>query len=78
MDTTRETLSGQDLASARRRRLIAAHLQAIEDSPPTAEQTAMFEMFERDGWSHEKRRAYIKAHAEAMAKIWMAASMTHG
>ena len=65
MDKMQETLSGQDLTSARRRRLVAAHLQAIEDSPPTAGQTAMFEMFEHEGWSHEKRRAHIKARAEA-------------
>jgi hypothetical protein len=29
----------------------------------------MFEMFEREGWSHERRRAYIKARAEAAAVV---------
>ena len=37
----------------------AAHLQAIEGNPLTAEQIAMFEMFERDGWSPDRRRANI-------------------
>ena len=37
----------------------AAHLQAIEGNPLTAEEIAMFEMFEREGWSPERRRAHI-------------------
>lgn len=63
------TKNPQTSADVRQRRLVAAHLQAIEDSPPTAEQTAMFEMFEREGWSHERRLAYIKARAEAAATV---------
>lgn len=47
----------------------AAHLQAIEDNPPSAEQTATFEMFEREGWSRARRGAYIQARAEAAAKV---------
>lgn len=69
MNKEQKTLDGKELAAARDRRLVAAHLQAIEDSPPTAEQTAMFEMFEREGWSHERRRAYIKARAEAASVV---------
>ena len=37
----------------------AIHLQEMEDNPLTAEEVAMFEMFEREGWSAEKRREYI-------------------
>ena len=37
----------------------AAHLQAIEGNPLTAEEIAMFEMFEREGWPPERRRAHI-------------------
>ncbi len=37
------------------------HLQEIEGNPLDAEDIAMFEMFEREGWSHERRRAYITA-----------------
>jgi hypothetical protein len=62
-------LTGSKLADAKRRRQVAEHLQQIEDSPPSAEQTAMFEMFEREGWSHERRRAYIKARAEVAAAV---------
>ena len=39
----------------------AMHLQAIEGNPLTAEEVAMFEMFEREGWTHERRRAHILA-----------------
>ena len=37
----------------------AAHLQEIEGNPLTPDELAMFEMFEREGWSPEDRRAYI-------------------
>ena len=37
----------------------AAHLQAIEDNPLSAEELAMFEMFEREGWTPDRRRAHI-------------------
>jgi hypothetical protein len=67
--TSSKTLTGSRLEDATRRRLVAEHLQRIEDSPPSAEQTAMFEMFEREGWSHERRLAYIKARAEAAAAV---------
>ena len=37
----------------------AAHLQAIEGNPLSADEMAMFEMFEREEWSPERRRAHI-------------------
>jgi len=37
----------------------AAHLQEIEGNPLTPDELAMFEMFEREGWPPEDRRAYI-------------------
>jgi hypothetical protein len=43
------------------------HLQAIEGNPLTAEEIAMFEMFEREGWSHERRLAYILAKFQPFA-----------
>lgn len=49
--------------AARERRLEAMHLQAIEDSPLDADDIAMFEMFEREGWSAEERRAHIRSQA---------------
>jgi hypothetical protein len=53
------------IAASRKRRIAAARLQEIEGNPLTAEDIAMFEMFEREGWSHERRRAYILAGAAA-------------
>lgn len=49
----------EEIAAARKRRLEAMKLQEIEDCPASAEQVAMFEMFEREGWSHERREAFI-------------------
>jgi hypothetical protein len=45
----------------RQRRLEMQHLQAIEGNPLTADEVAMFEMFEREGWSQDRRRAHILA-----------------
>ena len=41
----------------------AMHLQALEGNPLDAEQIAMFEMFEREGWSEERCIEYIRARA---------------
>lgn len=35
--------------------------QAIEGNPLTDDEIGMFEMFEREGWSPERRRAHILA-----------------
>ena len=52
--------SGSNATVAENGRLAeAAHLQAIEGNPLTAEEIAMFEMFEREGWPPERRRAHI-------------------
>ena len=47
----------------------AAHLQAIEGNPLTAEEIAMFEMFEREGWSPERRRAHIMRRIENRGRV---------
>jgi Fic family protein len=62
-----QPLSEDDVAQARRRRLEAMKLQEIEGNPLTADEVAMFEMFERERWSHERRRAYILAAARHIA-----------
>jgi hypothetical protein len=54
-------------AHARDRRFVAVRLQEIEGNPLTADDIAMFEMFERDGWSPERRRAYLIALAKSLA-----------
>lgn len=61
-------LSEDAVAEAKERRIQAMHLQAIEDNPLGADEVAMFEMFERERWSHERRLAYIleKAGAEPL------------
>jgi len=56
-----------DLAAARNRRLAATRLQEIEGNPLSAEDIAMFEMFEREAWPHERRRAYILATETKLA-----------
>ena len=48
-------------SDATQRGLEAQHLQALEGNPLTAAKISMFEMFEREGWSHERRRAHIVA-----------------
>jgi hypothetical protein len=60
-------LSPAEVAEARRRRLVAMHLQEIEGNPFTEEDVAMFEMFEREAWSHERCLAYILNIAQALA-----------
>jgi len=49
------------------RRLVAMHLQSIEDNPLDADDIAMFAMFEREGWSQERRREHIRRKALAAA-----------
>lgn len=60
-------MSLEDVDAARARRLAAMNLQEIEANPLTADQVAMFEMFERERWSHARRRAYILARAQRLA-----------
>ena len=51
------------------RRAEAFACNAIEGVPPTADEIAMFEMFDREGWSHERRRDYIVAQAKDGATL---------
>ncbi len=50
-------------AEARKRRLVAMRLQEIEGNPFTAEEVAMFDMFDREGWSPERRRDFLLERA---------------
>ena len=58
-----------EIAARRKRSAEADHLQALEGNPLTAEEKAMFEMFDREGWSDERRRAYILAQFSGEADI---------
>jgi hypothetical protein len=49
----------------RLRGLEADHLQEIESNPITAEERAMFDRFQREGWSPEQQRAFILAQFKA-------------
>lgn len=51
----------------------AANLHAIEGQPLSAEQIAMFDMFEREGWSEEQCLAYIRAKYSELARPGVAA-----
>ena len=64
-----ETLSDEEVAEARVRRLEAMRLQEIEGNPLDAEDLAMFEMFEREKWSHERCVAYILEQARKKAFV---------
>ena len=62
--------SGSAASIAADRRLAeATHLQAIEGNPLTAEEIAMFEMFEREGWSPARRRAHILRRIEDRSRV---------
>jgi hypothetical protein len=56
-----------EIELTRKRRLAAMRLQEIEGNPLSAEEIAMFEMFERESSSDEKCRAYILTQAGALA-----------
>jgi hypothetical protein len=61
-------LSANEVAIARKRRLEGMVLQEIEGNPLDAEDIAMFEMFEREGWDGDRCREYILAQIPVAAK----------
>ena len=65
MTKVKDRLSPEQVAVARERRLEAMHLQEIEGNPLDEQDIAMFEMFEREGWDHERCLAYILEQAHA-------------
>ena len=62
-------MTEKDVSVARARRMVAMQLQTIEDNPLSADQVAMFEMFEREAWSHEQRLAHIRERVEIAAMV---------
>jgi hypothetical protein len=68
MAKVKDRLSPEEVAATRERRLQAMHLQVIEGNPLDEEDIAMFEMFEREGWDHERRVAFILEKFRAAAK----------
>lgn len=66
-DLAEKKLTQAEVAELRKLRLEAMNLQEIEGNPFDAEDIAMFEMFEREGWTYEQRRAHINALARTLA-----------
>jgi hypothetical protein len=60
-------LSAPEVALTEQRRETAMHLQAIEGNPLTPNEIVMFEIFEQEAWTHEQRRAYLRAQGQALA-----------
>jgi hypothetical protein len=60
-------LSPAEIETVRMRRLEAMRLQEIEGNPLSPEEVAMFVMFEREAWPHQRRRAHIFAKAKRLA-----------
>jgi hypothetical protein len=58
-----DQLSPDDLAAAKARRLEAMALQDIEGNPLTLADAQLFDMYEREAWSHQRRRADLLARA---------------
>jgi hypothetical protein len=52
-------LTDEELVEVIARGKEATHLQEMVSNPLSPEQIEMFAMFDRERWSHEKRRAYI-------------------
>jgi Fic family protein len=67
-EVAEKKLSKAEIAELRQLRLEAMNLQAIEGNPLDAEDIAMFEMFEREGWNDERCRDYILARKPAQAR----------
>ncbi len=63
-----DRLTSAEVEATRKRRLDAMRMQEIEGNPLSADDIAMFEMFEREAWTHERRRAYILASAALLAE----------
>lgn len=69
MTGTRRDTNPSGAAAANGRLAEAAHLQAIEGNPLTPDELAMFEMFEREGWPPEDRRACIERQIRNRRRI---------
>ncbi len=61
--------SGRQGAATNERLAEATHLQTIEGNSLSPDELAMFEMFEREAWSPEERRAYIARRFENCERI---------
>ena len=60
-------LAPSEVQAAHARSLSAMRMQEIEGNPLTPDEVAMFEMFEREAWPHEKCLVHILAKAKRQA-----------
>lgn len=63
MSATAQKLAYRPDADALERRAFGIRMQEIEGNPLSAEDLAMFDMFDREGMTGDERRAYIIAKA---------------
>lgn len=68
-----DSKSQEEKAAREHRFREALTLHEIEGNPLDAEDIAMFEMFESEGWSHEQCRAYMAGLAKRDAEATFAA-----
>ena len=68
MPKSARRLTAKEVAVARKRRLEAMVLQEIEGNPLDADDVAMFEMFEREGWDGDRCREYILSQIRVPVK----------
>jgi hypothetical protein len=62
-------LSDEEVAEAHQRWPEAVKLQEIEGNPLRPDEIAMFEVFERERWPHERCIEYILAQARREATV---------
>ena len=55
------TRHAEHIPNRRKPAIAGAGRQAVEGNPLTPDEVEMFEMFERERWSPERRRAHILA-----------------
>ena len=60
LDNKRKSSRREELLASRQRRLEAMHTNYLEGNPFDSDDVALFEMFDREGWDHEDRIAYLR------------------
>ena len=61
-----DKLSAEEVQAAKARRRDAMALAEIDGNPLMLADTELFELYEREGWSHERRRADLLERAQRM------------
>lgn len=64
---TGKNIADVELAAIKRRRESFRAISAVEGIEYTAEDEALFAMFDRERWSHERRLEFLRSRARAKA-----------